>query len=720
MFEQRGSHAFGAPLFPYQSFFGRDDAVKTTQKLVCLLLALLLSLSLAACGGETAAPAGAPAETPAAEPMPEAQEAPSGGDEVIPDYEDFPDAYVDALPENAADGLTLHAFNWTYREVTDNLEAIRNAGFKNVLLMPVQQPKSGGSAWWAFYQPLGFSIGDASPLGTKEELAELCAEAEKYDICILADIVVNHLATTDDEGKEADGTPMVCPAVEEYEPVVYRNRNEDVDGIGLTFHHDRGAKGSGAETQYYAYGNLPDLNTANPYVQQRILSLLEECIDVGIDGFRFDAAKHIETSADPDYPSDFWENTLELAKTYYTEKTGKELYVYGEILNAPSGRSLSAYTKYMRVTDDGFAAQYKSVFSVKDPEKILNAALKTEDPAQLIAWVESHDEYITASTHYSEQRVAKYWAVIAAKKDLGGLYLARPTEELTVGTVGSWAFESELVAVSNRFHNRFVGAASFESADGSCYVCEKIAENDQGALILNVAEVEPGAAVEVAVPHLDEGNYYDALTGAKAVVSGGIARVSFDGSGLAVLTRSKDTHPQLEISDRGGSFAGGKEITLKAVNSDESYYYFNGREDEKTVFTDTASIRLEEHLDGGAAELTVVVRKGANRFEQSFRYRQLELIEGRFNVVNLPEKYINGEYELYIWSWSPGVWSKNYEIRDGVLLVDTSGMEGFLLAAFEKGYEITDLHSWDSHVLKQSADIKGELLKTGFCDMSGF
>ena len=403
------------------------------KKTFCLLLAVLLMLSMAGCGCRK---------------------------NRIPEVDDFEDSYTDALPENAEDGLTLHAFNWTYHEILINLENIHHAGFKNVLTMPVQQPKSGGSAWWAFYQPLSFSIGDHSALGSPEELAGLCAEAEKYGICILADIVVNHMATTDDEGKEADGTPMVSPAVEEYEPVIYANRNEDTDDTGLTFHHNKNASGSGADTQYYAYGNLPDLDTSNPYVQERVLALLKECIDAGIDGFRFDAAKHVETSADPDYPSDFWENTLEEAKKYYQNKTGKNLYVYGEILNSPSGRSLSNYTRYMRITDDGFAAQFKNAFASKDPGKILDAALKTEDPSQLIAWVESHDEYVTSNTHYSDVRVAKFWSIIAAKKGLGGLYLARPAEELTVGQIGSYAFESEYVAVGNRFHNRFYDADS--------------------------------------------------------------------------------------------------------------------------------------------------------------------------------------------------------------------------------------------------------------------
>ncbi len=689
------------------------------KKVFCGCLALLLLLAAFACGksepkessgtaapetaAPTEAPTAAPTEAPTPAPLPE-----------------FADDYQDALPENAEDGLTLHAFNWTYHEIMINLENIRNAGFKNVLTMPVQQPKGGGATWWAFYQPLSFSIGVNSSLGTKEELEALCREADRYGICILADVVVNHMANIDDDHVEEDGTPVVLPAVEEYEPLLYRNRNEDVDGIGVTFHHNRNAKGSGAETQVYAYGNLPDLNTANPYVQERVLALLKECIDAGVDGFRFDAAKHVETERDPDYPSEFWINTVDVAKDYYREKTGGELYVYGEILNAPSNRDLSCYTDRMRVTDDGFTAQFKSVFAKKDPTLILNAILKGGDPEKLIAWVESHDEYVTSNTHYSDVRVAKFWAVIAAKKGFGGLYLARPTAELTVGEIGSYAFESEYVAVSNRFHNRFCAADSYESCDGTCYVCEKILPDDQGALILNVGDIDPEAAVTVAVPHLENGVYYDALTGNAIPVRDGAASVTFDGSGIAVVTRSKDVHPQVTVSERDCSFAGEKTIALSARSCEESYYYFNGDEAGRIPFDGTADVKVSDHAADGKVDLTVVVRNGKNVFEQTFTYTQVQLIEGGFNLINLNEKYLNGEYELYIWSWSPGRWSRDYEIRDGILVVNTEGMTGFLVAAFEKGYEIEDVNNWDPNVLKQSGDVKGELLEQGFLDMSGF
>ena len=636
------------------------------------------------------------------------------------DYEDFNDTYTDKLPDNAEDGLTLHAFNWTYEQVRTNLKDIADAGFKNVLLMPVQQPKSNGSAWWAFYQPLSFSIGDKSPLGSKEELIRLCDEAEEYGICILADLVLNHMANDGDKAVEPDGTPMVSPEVLEYEPLLYNNRNVDVDGIGVTFHHNPNASGTGAETQVYQWGNLPDLNTANPYVQERVLYLMKECIDAGIDGFRFDAAKHVETNSDQDYASDFWNNTLEVAKEYYHEKTGKNLYVYGEILATPLGRPLSYYTSMMRITDDGFVASFRNFVAQKKPELILNASLKVDNTEDLIAWVESHDEYISGSTHYSEGRIAKYWSVIAVKKGLGGLYLSRPVDDLAVGKIGSLAFENENVAAVNRFHNRFYAADTYESVSGLCYVNEKILPDDQGALVIYTGEVNPDEKIKVELPHLENGNYYDALSGRKVVVTDGVANIIFDDNGVAVLTRSNSIRPQLDVSDTSEFFVNDKEITVSVKNAEEAYYYFNDGKDAKVAIDGSASFNLKEHLEDSQAVLHVYARNGSNVIDRAYTYKTVEVSGNMFNVLNLDEKYLNGDYEIYIWSWSPGRWSKDYEIKDGVMYVDTTGMDGFLIGIFEKGYVIENPDAWDDHVIKQSADFSGAILKQGFADMEGF
>lgn len=45
----------------------------------------------------------------------------------------------------------------------------------------------------------------------------------------------------------------------------------------------------------------PDLDTGNSYIQNRIKNLLIDCINQGADGFRFDAAKHIEIPSSAEY-----------------------------------------------------------------------------------------------------------------------------------------------------------------------------------------------------------------------------------------------------------------------------------------------------------------------------------------------------------------------------------------------------------------------------------
>ena len=639
-----------------------------------------------------------------------------------PVYDDFEDSYVEKLPAKSSDGTTFHAFCWTFNQIKENLPYLADSGFKNVLTMPVQQPKNGGSSWWSYYQPLSFSIADNSAIGTKEELKSLCEEAEKYDISILVDVVANHLANINDDELEADGTPKVAPSVESYEPVLYRNRNENVDGVnGITFHHNPHATGSGAETQVYPYGNLPDLNTENPYVQERVLSLLKECIDVGVDGFRFDAAKHIETEKDPDYSSNFWNNTLEVAKTYYHEKTNKDLYAYGEILNTPIGRSFDVYTDHMKITEDGYVGTFKTALTKKDPQKIVDSDVSKSSADNLITWVESHDTYVTATSHYSDVAVAKFWGIISSRKDLGALYLGRPDENLTVGKVGSYAFETEYVACANRFHNRFVGASEYRSVGGEMiYVTERVSDTDQGAYVLNLDKVDVSTKYEVKLPHLDDGNYYDMLTGNRVVVTKHKAKMNFDSSGIAYLTRTNQKpRPRFSITERNALFAKDMDVTVKISNYDEAYYTFNN-EETKYELKDETKISIGNHINSeNEVKLNIHVKNGDFVFERTFTYTKVSLIEGYVNVFNINPTYLE-DYELYMWSWEPGTWSKNYQYRDGILLVDATGMTGFLFALFEKGYVVTTPNEWDSNVIKQSSDVSGKALEQGFYDASAF
>ena len=660
-------------------------------------LTVLFAVAISACGGNS------PSE-------------PSGP------VEETPDGYIDVLPENN-EGNILQAFCWTYNQIKENIPAIAEAGFKVVQTSPVQEPKSGGSRWEFFYQPLSFSIATNSSLGTKAELQEMCEVAESYGVSIICDIVFNHMANISDTDVEPDHTPKVYPEVANYEPYIYEHRNDS--GESATFHHNTSATGSGAITQNYPYGGLPDLNTANPYVQERCLSLLKECIDVGVDGFRFDAAKHIETPSDPEYASDFWPNVLGEAKRYYTQKTNQELIAYGEILNDVDGnRKISFYTEYMKVTDNSYISDVKISSLAKDNAlKAVNADYgKKTDASNLVIWAESHDDYASSpNAHLSESRMRRLHAVLSGRKDAVTMMLARPNGDVMIpGEVGSHAFEDLYIAAINRFHNRYIKANEDQHAEvgSGLYINERYTDDSAGVMLVNFAGAEED--VNVKFHHLGTGVYYNQVTGEKVTVRNNKAKITFDKTGVTILTMSNNMpRPKIDISDYGSSFVGSKEITIGTQNATSAYYTINGG--EHIELPASKKITIGDVVDANN-QVTIFMHaeNSAYSTERSYVFTKINLIPGGFNIVNLNPTYLT-DYDLYYWHWGSsnrGQWSNNFTVQDGVVLINfPQGSTSFLLAIMPKGHVIPDINEWDNAVLKQSGDIS---ISDGFYNAANF
>ena len=188
-------------------------------------------------------------------------------------------------------------------------------------------------------------------------------------------------------------------------------------------------------------------------VQERAYSLLKECIDVGIDGFRFDAAKHIETPDDPEYASNFWPNTLGKAKTYYHTLTGKDLFAYGEVLGTPTGRSIDVYTKLMNVSEGSYCDSIERGVLGNDAKAIKNGTYGQQTSvSNMVSWLESHDSYLGESS-LSDSFIGREWAVLANRKDSTCMFLARPEttkadsgqDNATVGIIYDYFFRDEAI-----------------------------------------------------------------------------------------------------------------------------------------------------------------------------------------------------------------------------------------------------------------------------------
>lgn len=555
------------------------------------------------------------------------------------------------LRDKVGDGVMLHAFNWSYNTIKENLPAIAAAGYSTVQTSPVQQPKDYSTSgdvtgqWWKLYQPISFHIAEQSWLGTKDDLKSLCDEADKYGIKIICDIVSNHIANADETRPDT-----VSNQVKKYEPDFYKKRRT----------YTRTYKGNASDSSVQAVvqghvSNCPDLVTNDTAVQTYIINLLKECIDCGVDGFRFDAAKHIETEDDGEYASDYWKNITSSASSYYTQKTGDDLYIYGEILNnCGADRSYSSYTKYINVTDNrtGDAVLYN--VTKGKASTATNATYKSGVAASnAVLWAESHDTYegnsgssgYSNTSSVSDEDVVKAWAIVASRKDSTALFFARPGTALMGGVSTDTTYKSTVVSEINKFHNLFVGQSEKLGSSGNIAY---VARGTSGIVLSNCKGTN--ASVSISGTGLADGKYTDTVSGAEFTVANGVLTGSIGKTGVAVVYNGTTT-PKAINSVESGSFRGDTmTLTLGLENATSGTYCLDDSTPVK--FTGTTSIRIgSDYKPGETITLTVTATDGVKTSSMVYKYTKSTAQESGVYVFFNPatQKGWSAPYQVYIY-----------------------------------------------------------------------
>lgn len=236
--------------------------------------------------------------------------------------------------------------------------------FKN---RPVQGTGADASAGYHGYWITDFTQIDPH-LGTNEELEALIAEAHAKDIKVYFDIITNHTADVisyaegtqtyitkatepyrDASGATFDpatyaGTdtfPALDPATSfPYTPVIAEADKDAKVPAWLndpTMYHNRGdSTWAGESVTFGDFVGLDDLMTEHPTVVDGFVDVYQDWIDLGIDGFRIDTAKHVNF--------EFWE-TWSAEVLDYAHDAGKdEFFMFGEVFDADPAK-LSPYVR---------------------------------------------------------------------------------------------------------------------------------------------------------------------------------------------------------------------------------------------------------------------------------------------------------------------------------------------------------------------------------------
>ena len=482
------------------------------------------------------------------------------------------------LPNVVDSGKILNAWNWSYENTTELLETIAQLGFGAIQVSPpseVKMPTKGMhfietsedeiiNGWWMFYQNVAFRINQSedNALGTKADFEKLCEEAQKYGIKIIPEVIVNHMANNDDYIGEYDvesENPMdhLSEKVAEFEPEIYekeafhtpfkpteyiesywQSTDDSVVEESLTQH---------AVSDYKLTYN-PDLATETKVVQDAVYEYLAELVEAGADGFCFDEVKHVETQYDTYFPSDFWENTLVRIRYEYPEI---ELYAYGTVFNKlGDGRDFSEYTELMDITDTvSYWGIMDSVYTTGNalPRYEYNRGL-TQD--KVVQYSENFETYIYgASSYLSSLHINKIWALTAARKDITGVYFARPDERIgrtredvekilsdtLLGEANITAWANPEVKAVNQFDNFFGDCDELLTVKDNCALVERYNVYDDviGATVVRLKG--NSAKIYMKTKNLNDATYVDVISGNEFTVSDGVLVGEVGDTGIACL-----------------------------------------------------------------------------------------------------------------------------------------------------------------------------------------
>ncbi|MEJ5188982.1 MAG: alpha-amylase family glycosyl hydrolase [Breznakiellaceae bacterium] len=186
-------------------------------------------------------------------------------------------------------------------------------------------------------------------LGTMSDFERLVTEAHKRGIKIILDMVFNH--TSREHPWFLDALRSAASPYVNY----YKTRDARLTygsgGMGRFYTYTRP---DGSKFEYFAafWEGMPDLNLDNTDVVNELKRVLQFWLQKGVDGFRFDAAKH---AFDPnEFPPGT--QTLALNKTFWNDlrrfarRIKPDVYFIGEILST----SLTEVSSYASVFDGLF------------------------------------------------------------------------------------------------------------------------------------------------------------------------------------------------------------------------------------------------------------------------------------------------------------------------------------------------------------------------------
>jgi alpha-amylase len=191
-------------------------------------------------------------------------------------------------PEQATVPRTVfvHLFEWKWEDVAQECESFLGPkGFSAVQISPPNEHAviaKHDYPWWQRYQPVSYQIKSRS--GDRTQFTNMVERCRAAGVDIYADAVINHMSG-ELSGKGSAGSTFT----KYHYPGLYESR--DFHSCRQNIQDYRNHE----QVTNCELSGLPDLKTGSSYVRNRVAEYLIDLVNLGVAGFRIDAAKHINT-----------------------------------------------------------------------------------------------------------------------------------------------------------------------------------------------------------------------------------------------------------------------------------------------------------------------------------------------------------------------------------------------------------------------------------------
>jgi alpha-amylase len=281
--------------------------------------------------------------------------------------------------------------------ITSKLEYLSDLGIDTIWLSPICKSPS-----YHKYDVTDYKSIDPE-FGSIEDFKNLIEEAHKREIKVLFDFVINHTsnkhhwfeeAKKDINSKYRNYYQWMSP--EKIEALGIAVREKTSDSMETQPWH---WANKGDTEKYYGlfWSGMPDLNMDSTELREEIYEIGKFWLEMGIDGFRMDAAKHIYPSWESEKCHDFW---VEFRQKM--EAINPNVYIVGEVWTsaekiAPFFRGLKANFNF-----DLSQGIQEIIKTSKDSNGIINKLIES-----YVLYAKENPDFIDATmlSNHDQERI---------------------------------------------------------------------------------------------------------------------------------------------------------------------------------------------------------------------------------------------------------------------------------------------------------------------------